>query len=234
MYKIWFIIVSIFLIQPVFSQNSLSLETTGITFKDQEQLENLYIRHNQSMLIVEKQIYFLPCECSPCRNSGGDNEGRNSGGDKDGRNSGSEGDERNFGGDTDGRNQGEDTDGRNQGGEAEGRNQGSDAEGRNFGGDSDERNQDGEKEGRNFDGDTDGRNAGAEDEGRNQGGDAEGRNAGADTESRTGDGEISSFGCERKSRKKLHFYNINKNAEVYYFDGFELTKVNMSKGVVKP
>jgi len=242
MSKAWLTVFFTILLQPVFSQNNLLLEFTGIAYKDTQQLQDLYLQYDQSMLIVQGQIYLLPCECSPCRNAGGDNEGRNRGGEGDGRNSGKDSDQRNMGGDNDGRNFGGDEDGRNLGGDGDGRNLGGDSDARNQGGDSnnrslggenDGRGQGGDNDGRNLGGDADGRNQGGDEEGRNRGGDNDGRNAGADADLRQNGGELSSFSCERKSRNKFELFAINKNAEVYYFDGSELKKVDMSKGMVK-
>src|SRR5690606_7096819 len=227
------IVVFLLMGQLSWSQNLLYLEKTGIEYEDKEQLRDLYYQYNQSMLSVEGYIYLIPCDCVSCRNSGGDNEGRNYGGD---------GNNRNAGGEIDGRNMGGDADGRNQGGDADSRNMGGDADGRNFGGESNERNQGGEGDGRNFGGDNDGRNSGGEGEGRNQGGDMdgrnqggdnEGRNAGAEADFRMNGGELSAFECERKSRSKFILSGINKNAEVYFFDGTDLIEVDLSKDYVK-
>ena len=218
---------------PLFGQNSLLLEFTGIAFKDEQQLRELYVQYNQSILVVEGQVYFLPCECSPCRNSGRDNEGRNRGGGNDGRNSGNDSDGRNFGGDEDGRNLGGDGDGRKLGGSGDGRNLGGDSDARNEGGDSDGRNNGGDNDGRNLGGDSDGRNIGGDGDGRNRGGDNQGRNSDGDADLRTSGGVWSSFSCERTSRKKFELFAINKNAEVYYYDGSELIKVDLSKGFVR-
>lgn len=233
MVKNGILILALILTQFLSAQNPLYLVKTGIEYENREQLQQLYYQYNQNMLIVEGYVYLIPCDCVSCRNSGGDNEGRNYGGD---------GNNRNAGGEIDGRNMGGDADGRNQGGDADSRNMGGDADGRNFGGESNERNQGGEGDGRNFGGDNDGRNSGGEGEGRNQGGDMdgrnqggdnEGRNAGAEADFRMNGGELSAFECERKSRSKFILSGINKNAEVYFFDGTDLIEVDLSKDYVK-
>lgn len=227
-------ILFFFLFSPLlFSQEGMYLEFTGLVYENESQLKGLYEKYDQTLLIVENQIYLIPCECSPCRNRGGDDEGRNMGGDGDDRNLGGDGDNRSLGGDGDRRNLGGDGDNRNLGGDGDGRNLGGDMAGRDGGGDGDDRNMGGDGDRHNLGGDGDDRNSGGDASGRNQGADAAGRNASGNMALRSDGGSWSSFSCEPKSKKRFILLDIHRNAEVYYFNGLELVKVDMKKGLIK-
>lgn len=227
------LIISFLTMVPAIAQDALLLEETAETYTDEAQLKAMYLRFNQSLLVIEDQIYLIPCDCAPCRYMGAGIEGRNSGGDQAGRSAGGDSDGRGMAGDMDGRNQGGDeagrsiggdTEGRNMDGGSEGRNSGGDGEGRNMGGDSDERGMGGDADGRGMGGDTDGRDMGGDGEGRNNGGDMAGRLAAGDT---------NSFACEKKSKSRFKLLNVNKNAQIFYYDGVELTKVSIKNGLIK-
>lgn len=80
---------------PQESKSQVAFSQSIGKYKDMKQLEELYKDYG-SLLIINNFIFQIPCECSPCRNLGGDSDNRNLGGDSDDRNLGGGSDDRNM------------------------------------------------------------------------------------------------------------------------------------------
>lgn len=205
------------------AQELIALQPTNVIYSNEQQLRELYIKYGQTLLIISDNIYLIPCDCSPCRNAGGNGENRNAGGDNSDRLLGGGAESRSASGENQERMLGGNGSDRNVGGNTNDRNVGNAGQERRLGGDADGRNSKGENQERQLGGDANIRNAAGVNQNRQIGGNADGRNSA---------GAFKEFACSDFSKSKIKFYNINFNATILYYDGDSLRSLD-DKGIVK-